>query len=57
VNRAWTNDDEEAVQGIFALDYGDGGVPSFEDGLLGSRCLGDLMLKEVGRGKRVVTTD
>jgi hypothetical protein len=57
VNRAWTDDDEEAVLGVFALDYGDGGVPSLDDGLSASSCLGDLMLQEVGRGERVVATD
>jgi hypothetical protein len=57
MNRAGTDDDEEAVQGILALDYGGGGVSSFDDGFSGISCLGDLMLEEVGRGERVVTTD
>ena len=57
MNRAGTDDDEEAMQGVFPLDYGDGGVPSFDDGLFGSRCLGDFMLEEVGRGERVVAPD
>ena len=45
------------MQGVFPLDYGDGGFPSFDDGLFGSRCLGDFMLEEVGRGERVVAPD
>lgn len=58
VDRAWADDDEEtAFVGVGTLDNGNGFLTALEDSLL--RALGqcDLMLKQVGGGKRVVAAD
>lgn len=57
VNRAGTNNDEETVLGIFALEDSGGLFTAGEDGLLALRGLLDLVLEEIRRSERIVTTD
>ena len=54
---ARTNYDEEASGGVSVLDYGGGGITGVEDGRFGGGRLRNLVLKEVGRGERVVATN
>lgn len=44
MDAAWTDDDEETVVRVGALDNGDGFVAAAEDGGLGGRCLWDFVL-------------
>lgn len=55
MDRAGADDDKEAV--IRPCHDGYGFCAAGEDGLFGARSLRDLMLKEVGRCERVVTTN
>ena len=57
VDGAWSDNDEETVLAVFALDDGAGIGTAFQDRL--SRCVGqcDFMLEEVWWGEWVVATD
>lgn len=56
MNTARTNDDEETILRVLALNDGCSFITAFYDGLLRVCGLIDLVLKKIGRGERVVTS-
>lgn len=57
VDGAGSDYDEEAVEGVAVLDYGDGRITGCEDGGSGGCGLGDFVLEEVGRCEGIVAAD
>jgi hypothetical protein len=57
VDRARTDYHEQAVQRVGAFDNGGGIFSALENGLFGFFGESNLMLKEVGRGERVVAAN
>ena len=54
---AWSNDNEEAILLISAVDNSDRFVASSNDGSLRLRCLWNFVLKETRWGERVIAAD
>jgi hypothetical protein len=57
VDRTGSDDDEEALLRVGAIDDCDGFITTAQDGSLRLRCLGDLVLEKVRRCKRVVSAN
>lgn len=57
MDRAWANDDEQALLRIGAIDNSGSLLTASKDGFLRVLGLRDLMLEKVGRGQGVVAAD
>jgi hypothetical protein len=52
VDRAWSDNDEEAAETVDSVDYGDRFVATLHNGVDRGLRLADFVLEEIGRGQR-----